>query len=782
MRIRQRLHAIVLLPVVLAVFVSIVFVVTSWQVSDAVACEEVADDIVIGVFELNILAHEYLQYGTARAREQWQRRHASLSGLLVAVEADGHDHGELGETARAYHAQLRDLFEAISGGDRADSADGPDAFTDFQRRQVGMLLTKSQSLASLASRLADASADRRAAAYRRAGLLVIGSVILTAVAMALVLSFVGHSITVPIAALRQGTQAIEAGDLEQTIECGTDDELGELSRSFNEMTRTLRVTTVSRDRLREEVAERKRAQEELREARDAADRANQAKSRFLANMSHELRTPLNAIIGYSEMLAEDARDGGQTELTEDLDRIQAAGKHLLGLINDVLDLSKIEAGRMQLSAEAFDVLCVVRDVATTVAPLVKTKRNKLAVHCEPRVGAMLSDLTRVRQVLFNLLSNAAKFTEDGTIDLTVRRERREDEDWLAFRVADTGIGMSEDQVAHVFQPFAQADGSTTRRFGGTGLGLTICRRLCEMMGGTIDVVSALGKGSVFDVYLPATLTGAEEASEAAVPLFAAEVESVECNGDVVVVIDDDPGARDLVSRTLRKEGLRVLTASNGQEGIELVKEHNPIAVTLDVMMPSMDGWEVLSQLKSCPDTAHVPVIMMTIVDDRSLGYALGVSDYLVKPVDRDLLVATVMKYRESRQGLSVLIVEDDPDTREVLGRTLTKAGCTVVESADGRSGIDKLADRVPDVILLDLMMPEMDGFQFVEELARRGHVDVPVIVLTAKELTVEDRERLNGHVKRILEKGALARTELLAELSALIRFYARRGSAKPGHT
>lgn len=392
---------------------------------------------------------------------------------------------------------------------------------------------------------------------------------------------------------------------------------------------------------------------QLAEAKTIAETASLAKSTFLANMSHELRTPLNAVIGYSEMLQDEVRDRGQGDLVPDLARIHAAGLHLLDLINQVLDLSKIEAGKMELYLEEIAVDDLLQNVIATVQPLLDKNENGLEIALSPALGTIVADVTKLRQVLLNLLSNAAKFTKGGTVRLEASRELKDGSDRITFRVVDNGIGMSEPEVQRLFQAFTQADSSTSRRYGGTGLGLTISQRFCELMAGDIRVASEPGKGSAFTVRLPAFVGETPPAVGSTLPHIGRTEpllvfpplpgRRAQPTGKHVLVIDDDPTARDLVTEILRRDGFSVSAARGGEEGLRLAHERIPDMITLDVMMPGVDGWTVLSQLKADPAIAHIPVVMLTVVDERTKGFNLGAAGYVIKPIEREQLTSILKR-------------------------------------------------------------------------------------------------------------------------------------------
>nr|MDQ3283533.1 response regulator [Acidobacteriota bacterium] len=507
--------------------------------------------------------------------------------------------------------------------------------------------------------------------------------------------------------------------------------------------------------------------------KEAAETANRVKSLFLANMSHELRTPLNAILGYSDMLLEEVAELNLPQFSADLSKISAAGKHLLGLINGILDLSKIEAGKMELHLERFEIADLIDEVASTIAIQARQNGNQLEIVCPAGIGFMVADLSKVRQGLFNLASNAAKFTNGGSIRIETERQVMDGADWIVFRVSDTGIGLTPDQIVRLFQPFTQADASTTRKFGGTGLGLSLTRRFCQIMSGDVMVHSAPGEGSVFTIKLPAIVPDPslhETEERRRVPTIldlsgADDTYSLPAPGTCVLVVDDDPVQRDLMQRYLRKEGFIVRTASGGVEGLQLARQFVPAAITLDVMMPDLDGWSVLAALKADTGLCDVPVIMLTMVDDPVRGFALGAADYATKPVDRVRLSQLMKKHMSPDPPSPVLLVDDDKSVRAMTRAILEKDGWSVSEAANGAAALESMETQRPSLIFCDLIMPVMNGFEFAA--AVRQHPEwssIPIIIMTSQDITADDRRQLDGYVEAILQKQGASRESILQQV------------------
>jgi hypothetical protein len=480
---------------------------------------------------------------------------------------------------------------------------------------------------------------------------------------------------------------------------------------------------------------------------------------------------MNAIIGYSEMLIEEAEDLEPAEFVPDLEKIQAAGKHLLGLINDVLDLSKIEAGKMTVYLEDFEVASTVAEVVSTVEPLLEKNGNQLIVQSPADIGVIHADLTKFRQCLLNLLGNASKFTDHGTITLAVSESA--DNQRIQVAVRDTGIGMTSEQLGKLFESFSQADNSTTRKYGGTGLGLAISRSFCRLMGGDISVVSTPGEGSTFTLELPRRVVDPDAEPQAASTQPTSDAPTIPpvAPRGTVLVIDDDPSTSDRVRRYLSGQGYRVEIAGAGGQGLAMARSLRPDVITLDVMMPGMDGWAVLEAIKADPELAATPVVMMSMVENQELAVALGAENALSKPVQRsqlDQLLATI-RSAEGIQPARLLVVEDEPANAELLRRVLERQGWIVVHASNGQEALHSVAQQRPDLILLDLMMPGMDGLEFLERLRRNpAAIAIPVLVLTAKDLNEEDQRRLNGRVRDVLHKGEFSAIALTEQINAIL--------------
>jgi len=523
--------------------------------------------------------------------------------------------------------------------------------------------------------------------------------------------------------------------------------------------------------------ENARLYQEAVETAERLKEVDRLKSQFLANMSHELRTPLNSIIGFSRVILKGI-DGPITEQQrQDLEAIFNSGQHLLGLINDILDLSKIEAGKMELSFEPTDLKEIIRGVMSTAIALVKDKPIELQQSVPADLPTIIADSRRIRQVLLNLVSNAAKFTDQGFI----RLEARVDGDFVTISVSDTGIGIPPDKLPRIFEAFTQVDASPSRKYGGTGLGLTISRSFVELHGGRIWVESELGKGSTFTFTLP--IQGPAQVRVEAGPKAAEEAPSPveapapvpEAPGRVVLCVDDDEGVITLFRRYLDKQGYRVVGLTDPFRVVEEARRIHPFAITLDVMMPGKDGWQVIQELKADPETRDIPVVMCTIVSEKGRGLSLGAADYLIKPILEQDLIAALDRLDREEGRHRVLVVDDQPDDRNLLRRMIeTQEGYEVMEAASGQEAIMLVHQRRPHIIILDLLMPEMDGFAVLEALkADETTRAIPIIVVTAKELTERDRQLLNNRIEALIQKGVLQQEELLEDVAAALRKLAR---------
>jgi signal transduction histidine kinase/DNA-binding response OmpR family regulator len=511
--------------------------------------------------------------------------------------------------------------------------------------------------------------------------------------------------------------------------------------------------------------DRGRLLERLKQANVRLEEANRHKSVFLASMSHELRTPLNAILGFSELLI-DSNNGQFPPATRKrfLEQIHSSGKHLLGLINDILDLSKIEAGQMELRLQTIAVAEVVTQVASTIEPLAAQKKIELRI-AEGSAGDITADPGKLKQMLLNLVSNAVKFTAEGGV---VSIETRRLEDTVELSVTDTGIGIAGGDQERVFHEFQQVDSGVARTQPGTGLGLTLTRRFARLHGGDVRVSSEPGKGSVFTITLPITARGQDAAIEAPAP-FAGAPDS---SRPLVLVVEDDPAAAELLTRQLERAGFGTDVARTGTDAMEKAMSRKPAAITLDILLPDLDGWEVLTRLKREAATSDIPVVIVSVTDNPELGIALGALDYFVKPVPGKELINRLSRFkfgRTSGRKPRILVVDDEAANRDWLKRILEPAGFAVILARGGREAIDLAKSRKPDLVMLDLMMPEVTGFDVVEALrAEAATKSTPIMVLTAKHLTESDIRQLNGHVSTILKRGSTGASDLLGLLRQII--------------
>jgi len=602
---------------------------------------------------------------------------------------------------------------------------------------------------------------------------------------------VNETILYPLSVILQNTSnALESGALYKMI--------WEQNQNLEE---TVRIRTQDLEKqtleLKEEIAFRKIAEESLVLAKEEAEAGARAKSEFLANMSHEIRTPLNAILGYGEILQFEARKLQRPDFVEDLKAIEFAGRHLLSLINEILVLSKIQAGKMEIHPEYFDLSQLIEEVVSTVRPLAQRKKNKLEVIKQELPESMNSDSSRIRQILLNLLGNSCKFTDEGEITLTVTRKIVDGVRWIYFTIGDTGIGIEPEKIPELFEEFAQADSSTTRKHGGTGLGLTISKRLSQLLGGDIQATSEMGKGASFTVFLPENFSqiksfeveGVSQWSKWAgrflddEPIYKSEENetrpltlNLDPLLDYVLVIDNDEVVCNLIKRFLEKEGCKVEFAHNLKEGLRLAEEIRPLVIILDIMVEGFGGGEALAQFHNNPSIVNSSIILLTEADTTS--EMEGVTEYLSKPLDWDQFVTVFKKYQSKPTDFSIMIVEDDAINREALTRILNKGGWKVIEASDGPSAFELLnANKVPDMIFLDLILPSMNGFEFIVRLRQnQSWKNIPIVVNSAKELTLEEKGRLQGDVVKVFKKGDVTCGELLSEVR-LIASHAKNGNS-----
>ncbi len=639
-------------------------------------------------------------------------------------------------------------------------------------RPVGTLYLKAEQ--------SEADRDRLSNLLRGSAIVFLVSALL---AVAMAYRFQGR-ITEPITELARVSTTVQRDrNYNERVQTSASGEIGELIDSFNAMLDTIQSNTseLERARVAAEDAHEKiiQAHDQLEEANRTlearvddrtrllakavkdAEEASKAKSSFLAKMSHELRTPLNAIIGYSEIMKEDAEDDGDTRRAEDLDKVLNAARHLLGLINDVLDISKIEAGKMELYLETFDLTKLINEVIATASPLVSKKGNALAVDCPADIGAMHADATKLRQMLLNLLSNASKFTEKGTVTLKAVRLIEEDADYMELSVIDTGIGMTPEQLGRLFQAFSQADASTTSKYGGTGLGLAISKQFAQMMQGDITVASTPNVGSTFTIRMPAKVLTKQPkvVNNTSHKLTRSPFPSA--NRPKILVIDDDKEIRSVIAELLSMSGYDVIEAASGQQGLDHANRMVPDLILLDVMMPGIDGWTVLSKLQDNPKLADIPVIVLSAVGDVEMAMSLGAASVLLKPVDASRLTAEIATQLSPLPKCYVLLIDDDADSRTLLTRMLEREGWQIRTAINGTAGVRALKKSLPVMIVLDLKMPGMNGLELLEVLGKNpAWAKIPVVVVTSMDITQEMRDMLTPRTLGILRKGQFAREQL----------------------
>jgi signal transduction histidine kinase len=493
--------------------------------------------------------------------------------------------------------------------------------------------------------------------------------------------------------------------------------------------------------------------------------ANRLKSEFLANMSHELRTPLNAIVGYTSLILEGVYGAIPADQQGALDRVLTNSRNLLSLINNILDFSKLSAGMMPVFLEDFDAAALVKEVAQTLQCLAAQKGLALETDA-PAPVPMRGDKTKVKQILINLMANAVKFTEKGSV---VLRAAAAPDGSVELSVRDTGPGIAPEHIDYIFEKFTQVDGSATRSHGGTGLGLSITKKLCELLGGGVEAASRLGEGAVFTVRLPA----------AAVPrdgdVLAPPADARRGGRKVLLCVDDDPEVLRLLKDSLSGTEYDFCGATSAEEGLALARQLKPFVITLDILMPRRDGWSVLQELKKDPELRAIPVFILSILENRALGFSLGVSDYIVKPFDRQGLLEK-LRSQERLLGRSVLVVDDEPEMAELLRSGLVQEGFQVETAATGRDALARLRQARPDAVFLDLGLPDMSGFEVVEEIKKDSSLQgLRVIILTAQTLTDAENARLEARVEAVVQKWSMSLPDILRDLKT--RLTAMAGGA-----
>jgi signal transduction histidine kinase/DNA-binding response OmpR family regulator len=649
----------------------------------------------------------------------------------------------LGRIQDDYNRFIQVMQEAVSMIAGGKSALG----RELQRTQASPLADRLERLTNELVNRAEAEMVARVevshAAYHTARWVVIGFAV-GSIGLALVLGYaISWSVIGPVKAMDMRLRAIASGDFSQRVAVPNRDELGALAANLNRMTA------------------------ELGGLYHQLEAANRHKSEFLASMSHELRTPLNAIIGFSEVLLERLFGELTAKQEEYLRDILDSGRHLLSLINDILDLSKVEAGRMELELGWFSLPEALENGLTMVRERASRHGIALSLEVDPALDVIEADERKLKQVVFNLLSNAVKFTPDGgRVGITAGLEGGR----ARVTVSDTGIGIALEDQMRIFEEFQQVGGLDGQSREGTGLGLALARRFVELHGGRLSVESTVGQGSRFTFTLPARLTPTVEAASEAAKLAEAGMER---ERPIVLVVEDDPQAVELLSLYLEGAGYCVEVAWDGEEGFTKACQLHPTLITLDLLLPKLDGWDLLVRLKGDITTQEVPVVIVSIKEERGKGFALGAADYLVKPVSREELVNALQRVglkRRPREAAIILAIDDDPMALELVDAILSAEGFRVRKAFGGEEGLAAARREVPALIILDLLMPEVDGFAVVERLrADPATAAIPIVILTSKNLTTDEKARLNGEVACLARKGEFSRAAFIELIGRLLQ-------------
>ena len=882
MRIKTRLQISAILSICMVLAIGLTLFFISQQVSKTLEINNRVDEISDDVFELSVITGDYLLHHEKRAQMQWYLKYDSLSNHLIELGFKNPEEQIILDRIRQNREELETIFSQLE----KQRNDGE----EYELRGIlaAQLSVKLQSMASDIACLDEASQEKLITAIQTSSLLVTLFMIAIVAVIGANSFLTRNAVVRPLTKLQEGTEMIGGGNLDYKVGTSAEDEVGQLSRAFDQMTANLKVITASRDELNKEVAQRKQAEEalqretaklsamisgmeegvvfadahdciveanpyfsqlmgmnrdeiigktlwdlhygvaterlhshiqgfraqpdshpviiqcplsdaqmilrmqpiyrhgvydgvllniidvtELVNARREAEEANLAKSEFLANMSHELRTPLNSIIGFAEVL----RDGICGELNENqvecvLD-IHESGKHLLRMINDILDLSKVEAGKMELQSEEFSVDIAINDVQSIIRDMAHKKRLNLQIVVEEDLPDVYADLVKFKQIMYNLLSNALKFTpERGSI--TINANFNGDE--FLVSVTDTGIGIEPKEQEAIFDEFKQLDSSRARQYEGTGLGLALTKRLVELHGGRIWVESeGLNKGSKFSFTLPVRIPDVEVPQNILDKLPSTVLPSDDSTEKTILVVEDNVQAAQLLCIYLTEAGYNTVVATDGDKAVNMARELKPFAITLDIMLPKKDGWQVMQELKSFQDTRDIPVIIISVIDNQSFGCSMGAVGYLVKPIDKSQLTCTLNKleFAEKSENAThrILIIDDNLDDLKLMETMLHGEGFDVILASDGAEGVAKAIDEHPDLIVLDLLMPRINGFDVIKSLHEHSETrNIPVIICTVKELTAEDKEILNSKVKSIVQKGENAKTRLLESVRKIEQF------------